>query len=86
MRESANQTLDIYLKEANTIPEMCNKVYAMGRAIGFKLGKLVENDQGGGKKKVANGGNRQEQRLKKEIKELHQIISKTSNKLYRRTQ
>ena len=32
----------------------------MGKAIGFKLGKLVEGDQVDRKKKSASGGNRQE--------------------------
>ena len=68
------------------IPEICDKVYAMGRAIGFKLGNLVEKDKGERKKQGANGGNRRERKLKKEIKELHQIVAKTSNELYRRGQ
>ena len=86
MKENANQVLDIYLKEVHTIPEICDKVYAMGRAIDFKLGKLVENDSGERKKKSAVGGNRQERKLNKEIKELHQIVAKMSNELYRRRQ
>ena len=59
LKESANQILDIYLKEVDTIPEICDKICAVGRAIGFKLGKLVVGDQGDRKKKNANGGNRQ---------------------------
>ena len=86
LKEIANQILDIYLKEVDTIPEICDKVYAMGRAIGFTLGKLVEGDQGDRKMKNANGRNRPERKLKKEINELHQIIAKTSNELYRRGQ
>ena len=78
--------MDIYLKEVDTIPEICDKAYAMGRAIGFKLDKLVEGNQGDRKKKSANGGNRRERKLKKEIKELRQIVAKTSNVLYRRRQ
>ena len=79
LKESANRKLDIYLKEVDTIPEIRDKVYAMGRAIGLKLSKLVEGDQGDRKKKSANGGNRRERKLKKEIKELRQIVAKTSN-------
>ena len=81
MKESANRVLDIYLKEVDTIPEICDKVYAMGRAIGFKLGKLVESDSGERKKKSVNRGNRRERKLKKEIKESRQIVAKTSNEL-----
>ena len=86
VKESANQILDIYLKEVDTTPEICDKVYAMGTAIGFKLGKLLESDSCERKKKSANGGNRREQKLKKQIKELRQIVAKMSNELYRRRQ
>ena len=51
LKESANRLLDIYLQEVGTIPEICDEVYAMGTAIGFKLGKLVESDKGERKKK-----------------------------------
>ena len=53
-KESANRVLDIYLKELDIIPEICDKVYAMGRAIGFKLGKLVEDDQGDTSSSLSN--------------------------------
>ena len=86
VKESANQILDIYLKEVDTTPEICDKVYAMGTAIGFKLGKLLESDNCERKKKSANGGNIREQKLKRQIKELRQIVAKMSNELYRRRQ
>ena len=60
LEESPNQVLDIYLKEVDTIPEICDKVYAMGRAIGLKSGKLVQSDKDERKKKSVNGGNRRE--------------------------
>ena len=86
LKESASRVLDIYLNEVDIIPEICDKVYTMGRAIGFKLGNLVEKDKDERKKQGANGGNRRERKLKKKIKELHQIVAKTSNELYRRRQ
>ena len=86
LKESASQVLDIYLNEVDIIPEICDKVYTMGRAIGFKLGNLVEKDKDERKKQGANGGNRRERKLKKKIKELHQIVAKTSNELYRKRQ
>ena len=58
----------------------------MGRAIAFKLGKLVEGDQGDRKKKSASRGNRRKWKLKKEINDVQQIVAKTSSKLYRRRQ
>ena len=58
MKKSANWILDIYLKEVDTIPKICDKVYAMGRSTGFRLGKFVEGDLGDRKEKSVNGGNR----------------------------
>ena len=66
----------------DTIPEICDKVYAMGRAIGIKLGKLVGVNHGNRKKRLTNGDNRRERKLKKEIKQLRQVTAKVSNKLY----
>ena len=79
LKESADRVLDIYLKEVDTTPEICDKVYAMGRAIDLKMGKLVEGDQGDRKKKSTNGRKRRERKLKKEIKELRQVVAKASN-------
>ena len=45
LKESAHRVLDIYLKESDTIPGICDKLYAMERAIGFKLRKFVESDK-----------------------------------------
>ena len=60
LKESAKQILSVYLKEVDTIPEIRDKVYAMGRAIGIKLGKLVEVNHGNRKKRLTNGDNRRE--------------------------
>ena len=56
----------------------------MRRAIGIKLGKLVEVNHGNRKKRLTNGDNRRELKLKKEIKQLRQVVAKVSNELYRR--
>ena len=80
LKESANGTLDIYLKEVDNIPEICDKVYAMSIAIGLKLGKLLEDDQGDRKKKSANGGNRRGRKSKKEIKEFVMSSDRSENK------
>ena len=50
MKKSANRVLETYLKEVDIIQEICDKVYAVERAIGFKLGKLVESDREKGRK------------------------------------
>ena len=84
LKESAKRILSVYLKEVDTMPKICDKVYAMGRAIGIKLGKLVEVNHGNRKKRLTNGDNRRERKLKKEIKQLRQVIAKASNELYQR--
>lgn len=55
----------------------------MLKAITFKLGKK-KLGQNGTAKKDTNRGNRREKKLKKEIKEWHQYITRTSNELSRR--
>ena len=84
---SGSKILALYLRDVDTIPEICDKVHAMGRAIALKLGVRVDKEQPGKKKGNAAGGNRRKRKLKKEIKKLQQKIAKTtSNKLYRRKQ
>ena len=85
-RHSGNKILALYLRDVDTIPEICDKVYAIRRAIASKLGVRVDKEQPGKKKGNAAGLNRRERKLKKEIKELRQKIAKTSNKLYTRKQ
>ena len=55
----------------------------MGKAITFKLG-MKQPERNGTAKKAANGGNRRERKLKKEIKELRQWIARTNSELLRR--
>ena len=45
LKHIANRVLDIYLKKVDIIPEVCEKLHAMRKAIGFKLEKLVESDK-----------------------------------------
>lgn len=42
LTESSNRVLDIYLKEVDIIPKICDKLYAMGRTIEFKQGRLKQ--------------------------------------------
>ena len=78
---SGNKILVLYLRYVDTIPEMCDKVYAMGRAIASKLGVRVHKQQPGEKKRNAAGGNHWERKLKKEIKELQQKIAKNQQRI-----
>ena len=86
LKESAKRMLDIYLKEVEAIPEICETVYAMERAIDFQVEKLVEGDKDDRKKKSESGGNRGGRKLKKVIKKLRQIVAGIRNELYRRRQ
>ena len=45
LRDSANRVLSIHLDGVDTISEISDKVYAMGRALGIKLGKLKVDSQ-----------------------------------------
>ena len=58
IKGSANRILGWNLIDVNTIPEITDKVYAMGKAIIFKLGmKQTEGNKTANKE--ADGGNRQ---------------------------
>ena len=47
--ESANRILDKYFHEDENIPEITDKVYAMGKAIAIKLG-IVQKETNSPKK------------------------------------
>ena len=69
-----------YLIDVNTILEIIDKVYAMGKAIAFKL-RMKQTEQNGTAKKDANGGNSREHELKKEIKDMRHWIARKSSEL-----
>ena len=82
IEESANRILYSYLSEEDNIPEVTDKVYAMGKAIENKMGVGFKRNETF--KKRPTNGNRRERKLRKEMKELRQNISKASNEIYRR--
>ena len=84
LMDNANKVLSLYLTGTETIPEISDIVYAMGRTIGEKLGKLRDGSKENRRRTKPNEGNRTERKLKKEIKELRQRITKASNELHRR--
>ena len=54
---NANKLLSIYLINADTIPEITDEVYAMGKAIGHKLGAGKKNKvEAGDRKQVGKTG------------------------------
>ena len=83
--ERANKILRIYLPNVDTIPEVTDIVYAMGKAVAYASGikpKEKEKDE----QQKAEGGNRRERKLKAEMKKLRQNIAKAGNELHRRRQ
>ena len=78
LQKSANKILKIYLKiylkSADTLPEVTDIVYAMEKAIGSHLG-VKQRDNHSTCKRRGDGGNRRERKLKKEMKELRQNIA-----------
>ena len=64
----------MYLKSADTLPEVTDIVYAMGKAIGSHLG-VKQRDNDSTRKRIADGENRREHKLKKEMQKLGQNIA-----------
>ena len=82
LEESADRILDQHMHEVDTIPEITDKVYAMGRAIERKKGIAQKEKKYKVKRKPTNG-NRRERKLKAQMKELRQRIARANNELYR---
>ena len=64
---SANRILGRYLIDVNTILEITNKVFTMGKAIGTKLG-MKQPERNETAKSDVNGGSRREREVRKNIK------------------
>ena len=81
-QERANKILRLYLPSADTIPEITNIVYAIRKAIGYatRIKPKVGNEN---RSKKAECGNRKEHKLKPEMKELTQDVSRVGNELHR---
>ena len=77
--------LDEYLHGDEKIPEITDRVYAMGKTIAMKSGIVQKQANYQGKYKPSNG-TRRERKLKTETKRLRQQIARASNEIYRRTQ
>lgn len=86
IQERANKIMSQYLPSADTIPEITDIVYAMGKAIGYVTGIKPKERNENNRPKKAEGGNRRERKLKAEMKELRQCVAKTGNELHRRKQ
>ena len=83
LQESADRILDQHMHEVDTIPEITDKVYTMGRAIERKKGIAQKEKKDKVKWKPTNG-NRRERKLKAQMKELRQRIARANNEVYRK--
>ena len=83
--ESANRILDEYLYEDENIPEITDKVYAMGKIIAIKSWILQRQANYCRKNKPSNE-NRGVRKLKAERKKLRQQTARTSNEIFQRNQ
>ena len=84
IEESANRILDEYLHGDESIPEITDKVYAMGKAIKIKSG-IVQRQANYRRRNKPSNGNSREKKLKAEMKKPRQQIARTSNDIYRTT-
>ena len=83
IQESANRILSCYIRGEDTIPSITDKVYAMAKAIEKKM-EIYPNKKKKHTSKRLQNGNRRERKLKAEIKQLRQLIARTSNEMYQR--
>ena len=85
IQERANKVLHLCLPSADTIPEITDIIYSMGKAVGHATGvKPKERNKNGARK--AEGENRQERKLRTEMKRLRQDTARAGNELHRRKQ
>ena len=85
IQERSNKVLRMYLPSADTIPEITDIVYAMGKAVGYTMGVKSKESNGNGVRKT-EGGNRRERKMKADMKKLRQDIVRAGNELHHRKQ
>ena len=85
LQERADSTLGKYLRGVDTIPEITDKVYAMGKAVEIKIGLPQKGSRGNRRPKPSNGKKRV-RKMKREMKMLRQSIARAGNELHRRKQ
>ena len=80
-KEQANKILLLYLLSTDTIPEITDIVYDMGKAIGYATGikPKGENEK---RPKKDQGGNRREGELRAKMKGLRQDKATAGHKLH----
>ena len=85
LQEKADSILGHHLRGVDTMAEITDKVYAMGKAVEIKMGLLQNVSSRNGRQKPSNG-NRRVRKIKREMKVLQQSIARAGNELHRRKQ
>ena len=85
LQEKAASIQENYLRGVDTILEITDKAYAMGKAVEIKMGLLQNVSSTNGRQKPSNG-NRRVRKIKREMKVLRQSIARAGNELHRRKQ
>ena len=85
LQEKADSILGHYLRGVDTIPEITDKVYVMGKAVEIKMDLPQNLSSRNGRQKLSNG-NRRVRKIKREMKVLRQCIARAGNELHRRKQ
>ena len=83
LQERTDSTLGKYLRGVDTILEILDNVYAMGKTVEINTGLLQEVSKGNSRQKPSNGNGRV-RKMKREMKMLRQSIARAGNELHRR--
>ena len=75
----ADKVLKAHLEEVNSVEELVDSVYAMGRVVMEKMNVKIRKDNGQGKVKC----NRQIRKKKDKIKEMRKWIARIGNEIHR---
>ena len=77
--------MEKYFRGVDTIPEITEKVYAMGRGVEIKIGSPQKVSRGNRRQKESNG-NRRVRKMKREMKMPRQSIAMAGYELHRQKQ
>ena len=73
---SGNKILALYLRDVDTIPELCDKVNAISRAIASKLGACVNKEQPGKRREMQKEETIENVSLRKRLKNSDRKLQK----------
>ena len=82
LQEKTDSVLGHYLRGVDTIPEITDKVYAMGKAMDIRMGLHQYLSSRNGRQNPSNG-NKRVRKMKRERKVVRQSIAGAENDLHR---